>query len=389
MRIIRAAGSLAVVITVVSGQARAQTAGPPPSGDSGGGGGGGYYQKPAPLILEKEQLGTTAFAIVARSRMRNGDCAGALDAFDAAVAHSIEPTLRRDRGMCHEQLGHPFAAIDDYRAYLTEQPDAPDAEGIRGRLGRLEQDNTGRSSTGDDTDIPPSEPANGSASGSLSVGGSTEGGAQVSVGSGGKPRDPMDYVEHDNDQMKSPLRLGRGWSFAPYFSEHKWFFDNTNFGDSQTWAEVVGLQFRYSFGRMATLFLEGGYQRFNSTAATSALFTVQGLSSELGVEFRIPFDAEYDNQLLVAPGLGFEWVSDTANNAGGPSPTFGAFVPKIRGGWRHMVDASAAIDLSLDLGLGSFRSFNNPSDFPFSCQPGEKCSTNALVAVNIGLVWGL
>src|SRR5579863_3474445 len=92
-----------------------------------------------PLILEKEQLGTAAMTSAGRTRMRSGDCAGALDAFDAVLRTAVDPTVNRDRGLCHERLGHTYPAIDDYRVYLTRQPDAPDAEGIRQRLVHLER----------------------------------------------------------------------------------------------------------------------------------------------------------------------------------------------------------------------------------------------------------
>src|SRR5687767_5687650 len=103
--------------------------------------------KPAPhgparsssqFTLRREDAGG-ADASVARSRARAGDCQGALAGFDAAINHTIEPTLRRDRGLCHEKLGHPFPAIDDYRAYLTARPDAPDSDQIRQRLAALEE----------------------------------------------------------------------------------------------------------------------------------------------------------------------------------------------------------------------------------------------------------
>ena len=198
-------------------------------------------------------------------------------------------------------------------------------------------------------------------------------------------RDTMDYVEHDNEELRSPLRRGKGWSFAPFFAEHKWFAPNTNFGDAQTWAECVGLQFRYSFGHVSTLFLEGGYTRFNSTAATSGLFTQQGMTSQLGLELRFPFDPEYNNQLIVAPGLGFEYWVQTANVAGASSLDIGLIMPRVRFGWRHMVAASAALDLSLDFGFGKPATFSNPSNFPF----GGNADVDELVALNVGLVRGL
>ncbi len=185
--------------------------------------------------------------------------------------------------------------------------------------------------------------------------------------------------------LSSPLRRGKGWSVAPFFAEHKWFISNTNFGDAQTWAECVGLQFRYSFGHVATVFAEGGYTRFNSTAASSGLYTQQGMTSQIGLELRFPFDPEYDNQLIVAPGLGFEYWVETLNVAGGSSIDLGEFLPRVRGGWRHMLSASASLDLALDLGIGKPTFISSPSTFPF----GGDAPVNELVAVNVGLVWGL
>jgi hypothetical protein len=369
-----AAGAIAVALGLVVGgsEARAQTRGQPTPGGAAQG------RKQQPLILQKEQLGTEGYSTVARARMRNGDCAGAVEAFDEAVKHSIDPTLRRDRGLCHDQLGHPYPAIDDYRAYLTAEPDAPDAQNIQARLDRLEQQTTGRTSSSeanDDTSV---------LQGSVTVNGST---AATSGESTSTPvrRDTMDYIEHDNDELRSPLRRGKGWSFGPFFAERKWFISGTNFGDAQTWAECVGLQFRYSFGHVATLFLEGGYTRFNSTAATAGLYTLQGTTSQLGLELRLPFDPEYDNQLIVAPGLGFEYWAETANVAGASSQDIGMIMPRVRVGWRHMLATSASLDLALDAGFGKPATFSNPSNFPF----GGNADVDELVALNVGLVWGL
>ncbi len=380
MRTIHAAASLAAALALVSGTARAQQPQPPAGGAAGAGAHKGH--KLQPLILEKQQLGTAAFASVARDRMRGGDCAGALDAFDEAIGHSIDPSLRRDRGLCHEQLGHPYPAIDDYRAYLTAEPDAPDAEGIRGRLARLEQDTTGKSSQGDDQ---PPAGASASASASVTVNGGAVASADVPPPSKGPPPDPMDAVEHDSDTMRSPLRMGKGFSFAPYFAEHKWFDQGSSFGDSYTWAECVGLQLRYSFGRTATLFVEGAYQTFNSTAgsASQTLGTISGLDSQIGLELRFPLDADYDNQLLVAPGIGFDHIVVSSTLASSASNSEGAIVPRARFGWRHMVDASASIDLSLDAGIGKFALYDG--DFPFG-GPGQEV---ALLGLNVALVWGL
>ena len=95
MRTIHAAGPLAVALVLASSAASAQrqlpAAAPGPASQPGAARAAGPAgPKQQTLILEKEQLGTAAFASVARARMRNGDCAGALDAFDAAILHSID-----------------------------------------------------------------------------------------------------------------------------------------------------------------------------------------------------------------------------------------------------------------------------------------------------------
>jgi len=106
----------------------------------------------APNVVHRDPAGDAI--TLGRTRMAKGDYSGALEAFDAALRTSIDPTVHRDRGLCHEQLAHPFPAIDDFRIYLTALPDAPDAEDIRNRLNQLETANglggtgTGGTSTG-------------------------------------------------------------------------------------------------------------------------------------------------------------------------------------------------------------------------------------------------
>src|ERR1700704_4273507 len=84
--------------------------------------------KIVPLNLQRQQQGTQGMADVGRARVRDGDCEGALTAFEEALRTSNDPTIHRDRGLCHEKLGHPYPAIDDYRVYLTHAPDALDAD---------------------------------------------------------------------------------------------------------------------------------------------------------------------------------------------------------------------------------------------------------------------
>jgi hypothetical protein len=121
---------LALVGFLTSGAAEAQRVAPQPSRTKRGDDVRQFY-------LNKDSTPAVAAAANARARARSGDCKGALDDFDTAIRYWEEPTLRRDRGLCHEQLGNPYPAIDDYRAYLTGAPQAPDYDQIKARLDAL------------------------------------------------------------------------------------------------------------------------------------------------------------------------------------------------------------------------------------------------------------
>ena len=313
-----------------------------------------------PLILEKEQLGTAAMANTGRTRMRNGDCAGALDAFDVVLRTAVDPTVNRDRGICHERLGHAYPAIDDYRAYLTARPDAADAEGIRDRLVNLEQVTTGRSSAS--SDVPTA----------------VEGG-QESTKAAPPPHDKMDYIDRDDDAAeRSPLRRSKGWAFAPFLSEHKWFSSGTSLGDSSTWSECLGLQFRYSLGKTVAFFFEAGYEHYNTTDVDPA--TISGLTSQLGFEFRFPLDPLYGNQFFLAPGIGYQHIVSGPTDPQLSATTLGGIVPRVRLGYRHMLDATVALDVALDVGVAKYFDYSDSSvDQP----------TQELVALWVGADWGL
>jgi len=355
MRNVVAGACFAAAVLALVGEANAQQG---PSGRAP------RYKTP-PLNLRKEALGSEGFAAVARARMRNGDCAGALEAFDAAVNVTIDGTIRRDRGLCHERLGNAYPAIDDYRYYLTLEPDATDADSIRARLVRLEQDTYGHSSasSGDTPDAaqpapPPSE----------------------TVAPRRPKRDAMEQVEHDHDELSSPLRHGTGWAIAPFFAEHKWAYSGASFGDGDTWSECVGIQLRWSVTRAGALVLEGGFEQFNSGAAN-----ISGLTSQLAYEGRIALDPEYNDQIFIAPGVGYEYFTLSPRLAGATATSGGAFVPRVRFGWRHMLATSTSLDLALDGGLtagalaqGSFLS-SSTSGSP----------TAGLVAFNLAVLWGL
>jgi hypothetical protein len=318
--------------------------------------------RPTPLNLHREQLGTESFASAGRSRMRNGDCAGALEAFDAALRTSTDATIHRDRGLCHERLGNVYPAIDDYRIYLAAVPDASDAEGIRQRLARLEMDTSGHSSASTDT---PDNNASASYAASAPK---------------GRQRDSLDYVDHDHDELRSSLRKGTGLSLAPFFQLHKWFVSGTDFGDSTTWSEALGAELRWSIGPQSAFFVDLGYEIFNTTQAATA----SGVMTELGYELRIPLDYDYDDQLLLGLGVGYDFFIFSPKDAAFSSENGGAVIPRVRFGWRHMLGTGVGLDVSLDGGVtahalshGSFLSGGADT------QPVE------LVTLNVGVAWGL
>ncbi len=92
----------------------------------------------------QRKWGTPASADAEQGRklVAQGDCPGAIAAFDKAL--EVEPDQAqsyRDRGLCHEKLGHPQPAIADYREYLSRLPNAPDRPQITARLSSLEATN--------------------------------------------------------------------------------------------------------------------------------------------------------------------------------------------------------------------------------------------------------
>jgi hypothetical protein len=359
MRKVHAIAQSAVAAFILQGGLAAAQAPPPPS----------RKYKAQPLNLHREAGGLTESAERARARMKSGDCAGALDAFDLALNTSREATLYRDRGTCHEKLGQPYPAIDDYRAYLTAVPEAQDADGIRERLARLEDETSGRPArTTDDTNVP-----------SANAGGEGEGspvGAQTASATG---RDKLQYVEPDEDVLRSSLRRGKGWSLAPFFSVRTWIGGFQNTGDS-VWAECVGAQVRYSVGPGGALVFEAGFEPFNLTSTDAV--TVEGLSAQIAYELRFRLDPEFDNQLLVDLGLGYEHLNVSPTNPQFAASSVGAFVPRARFGFRHLVSPSAAVDFSLDAGIANFFEY---SSFPYDSNQ----SLTGFVAGDVSVAWGM
>lgn len=379
-------GRLAPAVTGAPQGSAAPQAGRP--GVSGSGNPRDYHT-PA-LNLRRESLGVDSYATAARARMRSGDCAGALDDFDIALQVGVDPTLNRDRGLCHERLGNVFPAIDDYRIYVTAEPDASDAEGIRQRLAQLEMQAYKHSSESTDApDAPSAAPSHAPATTTVTVGvttgtsGGATGGATVAVNDDIPPRDAMETVEHDHDEVQSSVRAGTGFGLAPFFQEQKWNTPGSSFGDSTTWSESVGLQVRYSVSPGSAFFLEGGWELFNSTDVA----TISGLTSQLGYELRVPLDPQYNNQFLLGLGLGFEYLVLTPKDVSQSGTNASVFVPRARLGWRHMLTASVGLDLTLGVGITGKALATN--GFLESTTPGQSSPPVEIIAANLGVVWGL
>ena len=326
-----------------------------------------------PLNLQSTQLGSVGMASAARAKMRAGDCEAALDLFDQALLTSTDATLDRDRGTCHEKLGHPYPAMDDYRAYVTESPDAPDVAAFREKLERLEEDTSGqsRSASASNDDVPPPE----------RIGASDSPFPPPDSSSKTDDAPPPDSVADEDAaaEMRSPLRAGKGFSLAPILGARKWLRDGASFGDKETWAESVGVEVRYSTAPHGAVVLDLEYEHFNSTALDTEV--VSGFSSFLGYEFRFPLNARYDDQLTLAPGLGYEQLGFTPGDSSASAYSEGGLTGRLRFGYRHMIASSVALDLALEGGAAYFFKFDSAVD--------SHDSVAGLLGTQVAILWGL
>ncbi|HEY8078828.1 MAG TPA: tetratricopeptide repeat protein, partial [Labilithrix sp.] len=280
---------------------------------------------------------------VARSRARAGDCAGALPAFDAAIARTIEPTLRRDRGLCHEKLGDNYPAIDDYRAYLTARPEANDADQIRERLGRLEeQTGQGGPSAASVKQGDASSSGSVSASASASTSGSGSASARAAA-----DKDYDSYLAQEklaDAAETSPLRYGTGWVIGPFVQIPTKIFSLSGQGfapDATGYA--VGATIRYSTGPLLSVITELGYAGIGTQGDATAL---GGVLAFLGGELRFPFSKYASDQIFAGGGLGFQRYVLSETNSGVD------LVPiRARLGYRHVFGPSIGLDIGADLGL--------------------------------------
>jgi hypothetical protein len=278
-------------------------------------------------------------------------------------------------------------------------PDALGADAVRGRRERLQDEVAGRAPSGDsrgptseppppsgagasagppsgaptaDDDIPPKE--NAMAGIDAEPGGESSGAARDSTVEPTKAGD-------DDERPRSSLRTDRGFALAPFLAARKWFRDGRSFGDGETWAECIGGELRYSTGSRTAMLLEVGYERLDTTNVD--VETASGLTSLLELELRFPFNARYDNQLLLSPGVGYETLSyspGTDSNTAHYSE--GAVTGRVRVSYRHMLAESVAFDVSLEGGYAQFFHLSDPSGDPHSSSAG-------LAGLNVAFLWGL
>ena len=294
---------------VVAASALASAA-PPRAGDTGG-----KFQ------MRQSSL-STGPAEMARSRVREGDCKGALPYFDDALRTSVDPTLFRDRGLCHDKLGDVYPAIDDYRAYVFAAPDEPDVDTIRSRI--LELQGNAPPADGDE------ESTNGTQ-------------ANIDRVSRG------DVIARPTTVKKSTLKGGSGFALGAYFGAGSLFFNDPN--NTTASYEKIGLQLRASLRPSHAFILEGGYYHMDdaSIGSTGTFPGGSGYDFLLGYEYRFKLDRSYNNQLTIAIGgtIGHFSESQTAGGVSGQAAQL-LYGPAARVGYRHVFSNTLAVDLAIE-----------------------------------------
>jgi hypothetical protein len=269
-------------------------------------------------------------AEIAEQRKQAGDCAGALEAFDEAVDVARDPEVRRDRAICHDKLGQPFPAIEDYRAYLTLRPEAPDAEAVRERVAALEQQ------VGIIRQGVPGVGPNGAAV-TTSIGGETD----LSPYTGGKGgQEAIERAEIlDEQAADSPLRRGSGATFGITFGVRS--FANST-GTLSGVSELGTLKAGYSFARFNMLWAEFsvGYVSGNGPNGANG---IGGPGVGGGYEARIALNRRVDDAILLQASFRSEWYSSSG-------VTVNVLEPEGHIGYRHVFGPSFGLEVLLDGG---------------------------------------
>ncbi len=302
-------------------------------------------------MFVKNTTGTDA-AAAGRALMNKGDCDRAIESFDTSLRSFNDPTVRRDRGICHEKLGNAFPAMEDYRAYLFKMPDSPDSDSIRDRLTALEQANQ----TGDSHTEGLLAPDWSNQAGIMDSPG-LRGGATSSVKvAPPRPRRQKDQIEQleeqellDNDASRSPLRRGSGFVIGPYFQYRTWGIGGAPLGTGYG----VGGSFRQAVGGFSTIMLDLGFASYSTNAgqaSATALGTFSlgeqraGFDMTLAYEARIRFDARCTNALTIA--LGGELTDLVYAQS---RDTFFSVLARGRVGLRHVFGPALGVEVAFDV----------------------------------------
>ncbi len=298
---------------------------------------------PGPLVIHRDPA--EGAVGVGRARMSKGDYAGALEAFDAALRTSADPVLHRDRGLCHEQLGHPFPAMDDFRYYLTALPDAPDSEDVRNRLNQLETAN-GLGGTGTGAAQSPGAARVSSHEDPFAVDAKNPKDTEGVAGSGDQARagnydQEIAANERWDEAEASPLRRGTGLSFGVY---GRGFAGST--GGIAGYG--TGATIRGALGPVSTLYGEIGYVSYQVGDPLTGIRD-GGVSVGFGYEARIRLDQLASNALILSIVVNYEHVTD-ANAAitMNPSPT-DYLDPRVKFGYRHVFGPGFGVEIAAEV----------------------------------------
>jgi tetratricopeptide (TPR) repeat protein len=278
----------------------------------------------------------------ARALAAKGQCDKALEAFDQALRLSMDVAVLRDRGLCHERLGHPFPAMDDYRAYLTATPEASDSESIRARLERLEVE-TGMG--GPSPSAPPQKsaedvPDEPAVSDELAPGTSDTGKRTAAVAKKTYDDEEAAYSKYDQ-AMSSPLRRGTGAIFGIYSDGRGWTYSGTTVPSFELGASV-----RWAVSSVSTLYGEIGYVSYEeSEGIGSASVNASGVALGLGYEVRVRLDENASNSFLLGPLIEYQYVTVSASNTG-----LNLLVPEGKLGYRHIFGYGFGLELTGEAG---------------------------------------
>jgi hypothetical protein len=320
-------------------------------------------------------------ADAAHAKAIAGDCKGALDLYDEALRHSVDASLYRDRGKCHEKLDHIYPAIEDYRTYVSEAPNATDADQVRERISELiarsSQDMApGMGTTGGYDYEMQGGLQNGETPVVVNAHGNTAGvvvGAEASETQKKQPEETGSVAEiqyqetRDREAHTGAARAGKGFVIGAFY------YPRYVFGDPYTFkvGQGVGGRLGWAFAASSTLFLEVGYMNQLSDGTN---LVKDGLMTLLGYEARIPFDQWSSNQLVLAAGAGYENLV-----FGLYGQTYACPVGRGRVGYRHVFGPSLGLDIAVDGGFMAIIPLNNTTT-----QVSGAGFIGGIVALNVG-----